>query len=82
MTIFKRKLYESMLSWKHNRQGSTALLIMGARRVGKTTLVQEFARREYKSHIFIDFSQTSKEINELFEDMMDLNYFFFRLQNI
>lgn len=71
-----------MLGWKQNRQGSTALLIMGARRVGKSTLVREFARQEYKSHIFIDFSQTSKEINDLFEDMMDLDFFFIRLQNI
>lgn len=82
MTFFKRKLYDTMLDWKQNRQGSTALLIMGARRVGKSTLVKEFANQEYKSHILIDFSQTSREVNELFEDMMDLNYFFFRLQNI
>ncbi len=79
---YKRKLYDEMLHWKANLAGRYALLIKGARRVGKSTLVEEFARREYKSYILIDFSQTSKEIDELFENMLDLNYFFFRLQNL
>jgi len=80
--IFKRKLYKKMLLWKNNRQGKTALLIKGARRVGKSTLVEDFAKKEYKSYILIDFSETSKQINALFEDMHDLNFFFFSLQNI
>ena len=80
--IFKRKLYEKMLQWKDSRKGSSALLLKGARRVGKSTLVEEFAKNEYESYILIDFSETSKEVEELFENMMDLNYFFFRLQNI
>ncbi|MBQ3656024.1 MAG: ATP-binding protein [Bacteroidales bacterium] len=80
--IFKRKLYEKMLLWKNNRQGKTALLIKGARRVGKSTLVEDFAKKEYKSYILIDFSETSKQINPLFEDMHDLDFFFFSLQNI
>ena len=50
--------------------------------MGKSTLVEEFAKNEYKSYILIDFSETSTEIDELFENMMDLNYFFFRLQNL
>ena len=49
--LFKRKLYDKMLQWKQERDGKTALLIKGARRVGKSTLVEEFARREYESHI-------------------------------
>lgn len=79
--IFKRKLYENMLRWKQEKQGSTALLIQGARRVGKSTLVEEFARREYKSHILIDFANVSKSINALFDDVSNLDYFFLRLQN-
>lgn len=80
--VFRRKLYEQMLQWKQTWQGKYALLINGARRVGKSTLVEEFAKKEYKSYILIDFSRTSKQINELFEDMMDLDYFFIRLQTI
>lgn len=71
-----------MLQWKQMWQGKYALLINGARRVGKSTLVEEFAKKEYKSYILIDFSKTSKQINELFEDMMDLDYFFIRLQTL
>lgn len=80
--VFKRKLYDEMLQWKQIWRGKYALLINGARRVGKSTLVEEFAKKEYKSYILIDFSKTSKQINELFEDMMDLNFFFIRLQTI
>ena len=80
--VFKRKLYDRMLQWKNERKGSTALLIKGARRVGKSTLVEDFAKREYKSYILIDFAETSTEISELFENTRDLDFFFFRLQNI
>lgn len=80
--IFKRKLYDKMLNWKKERDGKSALLIKGARRVGKSTLVEEFARKEYDSYIMIDFSEASTEIDELFGNMRDLDYFFFRLQNI
>ena len=80
--IFKRKLYQKMLLWKNRRNGSTALLIEGARRVGKSTLVEEFAKNEYKSYILIDFSDASRKINALFEDMHDLDFFFLSLQNV
>ena len=80
--IFKRKLYDTMIRWKNQRKGETALLIKGARRVGKSTLVEEFAKREYKSYILIDFSKTDKEVESLFDNMMNLDYFFIRLQNI
>ena len=78
--IFKRKIYEQMLKWKKEQDGATALLIQGARRIGKSTIVQDFAHREYKSHILIDFSVAPSEVVELFNDISDLNYIFFRLQ--
>lgn len=77
--IFKRKLYDKMLEWKQ-RNGSTALLIKGARRVGKSTLVEEFAKHEYKSYILIDFSTKNKKIMQLFDDLSSLDYFFMNLQ--
>lgn len=80
--IFKRKLYKKMLEWKNEFKGRTALLIKGARRVGKSTLVEEFAKNEYDSYILIDFSIASKEVNALFSDLSDLNYLFLRLQMI
>lgn len=78
--IFKRKLYQKMLQWKQMDSGDTAILIEGPRRVGKSTLAEEFAKREYESYIMIDFSKASKEVFNLFEDLSDLNYFFLRLQ--
>ena len=79
---FKRKIYDTMLNWKTERNGDTALLIQGARRIGKSTIAEEFARREYKSYILIDFSKVSKEVSDLFNDISDLNYLFIRLQFI
>ena len=79
---FKRKMYDTMLKWKQERNGDTALLIQGARRVGKSTIVEEFARNEYKSYILIDFSKVSKDVSDLFNDISDLNYLFIRLQFI
>ncbi len=69
---FKRKLYDTMLKWKQERNGNTALLIQGARRVAKSTIVEEFARNEYKSYILIDFSKVSKDVSDLFNDISDL----------
>ena len=69
-----------MLEWKQQSNGKTALLIKGARRVGKSTIVKEFAQKEYKTCILIDFSNASKQVNALFEDMMNLDFFFIRLQ--
>ncbi|MBQ5576586.1 MAG: AAA family ATPase, partial [Bacteroidales bacterium] len=78
--IFKRKIYSRMLEWKQQSNGKTALLIKGARRVGKSTIVKDFAQKEYRTCILIDFSNVSKQVNALFEDMMNLDYFFIRLQ--
>lgn len=80
--IFKRKIYDRIMEWKQSSKGRNALLIEGARRVGKSTVVKEFAEREYKNYILIDFSRASKEIIELFDDLHDLNFFFFRLQQL
>lgn len=80
--IFQRKLYGKMLEWKQEFDGKTALLVKGARRVGKSTLVEEFAKNEYQSYILIDFSVASKEVHDLFQDLSDLNYLFLRLQMI
>lgn len=79
--IFKRKMYERMLRWKTERNGSSALLIQGARRIGKSTLAEEFARNEYKSYILIDFASCPQEVHDLFKDVSDLN-FIFLWQNI
>lgn len=80
MRIFKRKLYQKLLDWKNNRQGKTAIMIEGARRVGKSTLAKQFAEAEYSSYISIDFSIASKDIIELFDHIDDLDYFFLQLQ--
>ena len=78
--MFKRKMYDKLLTWKIESNGNTALLIEGARRVGKSTIAEEFAKNEYDSYILIDFSIAPKGVIELFEDMSDLNYFFLQLQ--
>jgi predicted AAA+ superfamily ATPase len=78
--IFRRKIYDKMLQWKNDRHGETALLIQGARRIGKSTIVEEFAKNEYESYILIDFSAASEEITNLFNDLSDLNYIFLHLQ--
>lgn len=78
--VFKRKAYQKMLRWKEESHGETALLIEGARRVGKSTLVRQFAQNEYKSCALFDFSKASKEEKELFEDLSDMDFFFNRLR--
>lgn len=80
--IFKRKIYDSILKWKQERNGTTALLIKGARRVGKSTISKEFAKREYRSFIAIDFAKAGSDIMSLFDDLNDLDYLFLRLQAI
>lgn len=78
--IFKRKIYDRLLRWKDERRGKTAVLIEGARRVGKSTIAEQFARAEYESYILIDFNKASKSIHELFEDLNDLDFIFLQLQ--
>ena len=69
--IFKRKLYDTLLEWKHVQNGKTAMLVEGARRVGKSTLVEQFAKNEYESYILIDFNEASDEVKSLFNNLMN-----------
>ena len=78
--MFKRKIHEALSEWKRRSQGRTALLVEGARRVGKSTVVKEFAEHEYQSHIIVDFSTAPPEVFGLFDDVSDLDYLFLRLQ--
>ncbi len=80
--MFKRKIYKQMLQWKQESNGETALLIEGARRIGKSTVVEEFVKNEYESYIIVDFYRASNLVKELFEDLSDLNYIFLQLQYI
>ena len=81
-SIFARKIYREILEWKENRSDKYALLVKGARRVGKSTIVEEFAKKEFKSYIMIDFAHVSKDIKDLFEDTYDLDFFFLQLQQL
>lgn len=63
----KRKIYQQLLDWKKNRRGDVALLIEGARRIGKSYIVEEFARNEYDSYLLVDFSKVNPVVNELFD---------------
>lgn len=80
--IFKRKTYRQLLEWKATENGRTAILLEGARRVGKSTIVEQFARKEYKSYILIDFNKVGKNVVELWDDLMDLDRIFLLLQQI
>ena len=81
-SIFARKIYREILEWKENCSDKYALLVKGARRVGKSTIVEEFAKKEFKSYIMIDFAHASKDIKDLFEDTYDLDFFFLQLQQL
>ena len=71
-----------MLEWKQEEQGRTALLLEGARRVGKSTIVEEFAKKEYDSYILVDFNKASQTVKNLFDDLMDLDFIFLQLQTV
>jgi hypothetical protein len=77
---FKRKAYDRLLEWKDNYADKYAVLLEGARRVGKSTIAEQFAKNEYKSYILIDFSKASGDVKKCFDDISDLNFFFLRLQ--
>ena len=78
--MFKRKIYQKLLEWKNESDGHTALLIQGARRIGKSTVAKDFAETEYDSYILIDLSIAKPEVISLFRDISNLNYFFLQLQ--
>lgn len=80
MMLFKRKIYDKFLAWKQETGGKKALLIEGARRIGKSTVVEEFAKNEYKSYILIDFARASEDIKDYFRLYLnDLDTFFMLL---
>ena len=80
--MFKRKVYEKLVNWKKEWDGKYACLLEGARRVGKSTIAEEFAKKEFKSYILIDFAHTSKAIIELFDDTYNLDFCFLQLQQL
>lgn len=80
--VFKRKIYDKILRWKQEANGESALMIQGARRIGKSTIVEEFAKNEYSSYLVIDFNRASVTVKSLFNDLMDLDFIFLQLQTI
>ena len=75
--LFKRKIYEKLLEWKRRSKGRTALLIEGARRVGKSTIVEEFGKNEYKSYVIVDFMKPNKKVlSAILDHPDDLSVFF------
>lgn len=79
--MFRRKVYDELLRWKNDYAPQYACLLEGARRVGKTTIAEEFAKNEYKSYIKVDFSDISNSMLDIFNDISDKNRFFLRLQS-
>lgn len=79
---FKRKIYKQMKEWKSTSRGKRALMIKGARRVGKSTVAERFAANEYETYILIDFSNVSRRVKALFDDVSDLDFLFLQLQMI
>ena len=78
----RRKIYQKMLEWKRQDDGSSALFVEGARRVGKSYIVEKFAQNEYKSYILVDFANVSRQIRELFENESDdMDYLFATLSS-
>ena len=80
--VFKRKIYEKLVEWKRTKDGKTALLIRGARRVGKSTIAEEFAKREYASYIKVDFADAPAAVWEAVAHIADRDQFFLQLQFI
>lgn len=80
--IFKRKIYDQLWEWKRTRNGATALLIKGARRVGKSTIAKAFAQNEYESHILIDFADAPAAVWKAVENITDRDHFFMQIQFI
>lgn len=78
----KRKIYDRLLEWKNGRHGKTALLIEGARRVGKSYIVEEFGRSEYDSYMLIDFGMVGKNVKALFDDLTDIPFMLQRLSSL
>ena len=75
--VFKRKVYDKLLEWKKLSAGASAVLLEGARRIGKSTIVEEFAKNEYDDYMVLDFARENKDVrNNFIENMDDLDSFF------
>lgn len=80
--FFKRKIYDKLLEWKNNSNGKTALLVEGARRIGKSTIVEKFAQEEYEDYILIDFNIAPDEIKNLFiHERSDIDFLLQKIQS-
>ena len=79
--VLQRKIYKKLLEWKNESKGKKALMVEGARRIGKSTICEEFGKKEYENYILIDFAKKDKEIEMYFETHLnDLDTFFMLLQ--
>ena len=80
--MLKRKIYHELVAWKTKSNGTTAMMIDGARRVGKSYIVEAFAKTQYKSYILIDFGNTPQDVLDIFaNDSADLDMFFAKLSS-
>ena len=78
----KRKLFRELENWKREERGRSALLVEGARRVGKSWIVEEFAKKEYDAYLMLDFSRVGDDVKALFRDYLhNLDLFFPKLLN-
>ena len=80
--MFRRKVFEELTDWKNNYAPKYAVLLEGARRVGKSTVAEEFAKANYKSYIKVDFANITQELLDVFKDIADHKIFFLRLQTV
>ena len=80
--MFKRKAFKKLKDWKENKAPRYSVLLEGARRVGKSTIAEEFAKQEYRSYIKIDFANIKKDVLDVFDDIADIDFFFLRLQTV
>lgn len=78
--MFKRKVYKELLEWREKYSDKYAVLLEGARRVGKSTIAEQFAKNEYETYIIVDFANITKELKAVFDDIANLDLFFLRLQ--
>ena len=76
--VFKRKIYDKLLEWKSMSSGTSAVMLEGARRIGKSTIAEAFAQNEYKDYIIIDFAKANKDIKNNFEENIGNMDVFFR----
>ena len=78
--VLRRKMYNKLLDWKNECQGTKAIMVEGARRIGKSTIVEEFAKQEYESYILIDFAKKDKTVEEYFTQYLNkLDDFFMNI---